>query len=120
MEPVWPRVAADSLEQAVAARALSFLRAQPRCPLAALIFAAMTLPLDPVERVVCQGEADELSIWTIVNRANESQRYAIYDRQWDLMQIFREQAIDFRLLDREDRPLHHLMEWNDRAFSIER
>lgn len=118
-QPVSPRVA-GSLEQSVAARALNFQRTQPKCPLPALVFAAMVMPLEPVEKVVCQGEKDELRIWTIVNRASESQRYVIYDRQWDLLQTFQEQPIDFRLLDREDRPLDHLMEWSSRAFSIER
>ena len=91
------------------------------CPLFALAFAAMVQPLKVVERVICQGDASrsELTIWTIVNHATEAQRYAIYDKQWDVMQVFQGSAVEFNLVDREDSPLEDLMQWSGRAFVVE-
>lgn len=121
VEPALPCPAANVLEASVAIRVWSYLRTQPECPLLALTFAAMVQPLQVVERVICQGDASssELTIWTIVNYATEAQRYAIYDRQWDVMQVFKGSAVEFNLVDREDSPLEDLMQWSDRAFVFE-
>lgn len=120
-EPVLPCPAAHTLEASVAIRMLAFLRAQPQCPLLVLAFAAMVQPLRVVERVICQGDTlrSELTIWTIVNHATEAQRYAIYDKQWDVMQVFQGNVVEFNLVDREDSPLEDLMQWSDRAFVVE-
>jgi len=108
----------DSLDLARVSR--DKIRAS-ECPLLALVFAAMVQSLRVVEQVICQGDASrsELTIWTIVNQATAVLRYAIYDKQWDVMQIFRGSAVEFNLVDREDSPLEDLMQWSDRAFVIE-
>jgi hypothetical protein len=120
-ESVLPCSAAHTLEASVAIRMWAFLLTRPQCPLLALAFAAMVQPLKVVERVICQGDASrsELTIWTIVNHATEAQRYAIYDKQWDVMQVFQGSAVEFNLVDREDSPLEDLMQWSDRAFVVE-
>lgn len=120
-ESALPCSAAHTLEASVAIRMWAFLRTRPQCPLLALAFAAMVQPLKVVERVICQGDASrsELTIWTIVNHATEAQRYAIYDKQWDVMQVFQGSAVEFNLVDREDSPLEDLMQWSDRAFVVE-
>ena len=121
VEPALPCPTANVLEASVAIQVLTYLRAQPTCPLLALTFAAMVQSLGVVEKVICQGDASrsELTVWTIVNHATEAQRYAIYDKQWDVMQIFRGSAVEFNLVDREDSPLEDLMQWSDRAFVVE-
>ena len=121
VEPALPCPTANVLEASVAIRVGSYLRTQPECPLLALVFAAMVQSLKVVEKVICQGDASrsELTVWTIVNHATEAQRYAIYDKQWDVMQVFQGSAVEFNLVDREDSPLEDLMQWSDRAFVVE-
>lgn len=109
---------AESLGLSAMARLLALTRAHPDCPLLVLSFANGILPLGLVERVICEKLDNRLRVWSIVNNSSEAQRYAIYDKQWETMQEYPGSIVDFRILDRQDRPLSELITWPESASVI--
>lgn len=88
-------------------------------PSVAAVFAFMVKPLGYVENVVVKGKDGKYNIWTIVNNSTLEQRYAIYDRQWEVMQYFKGVKVEFNLIDREDSPLENIITWDDETVVIE-
>lgn len=82
---------------------------QTQTPPVVARFARMALELKPVERIVWQWDGDELKVWCIVNNANQAQRNAIYDLEWDVTQVFKDIDVEFNLIDRRERPLEEVV-----------
>ena len=78
-------------------------------------FAPMVLAIESVESVVYEKQGDTLKLWIVVNNSQEDQRYAIYDKQWEIMQLFPDILVDFGIMDRYDRPLDTIAQWSSDA-----
>lgn len=82
-------------------------------------FAFFVKSLGYIEKVIFKGKDGKFNIWTIVNNTNIDQRYAIYDRQWEVMQFFRNVQVEFNLIDREGIPLEKIITWDEDLVLIE-
>ena len=86
----------------------------------ASMFAATVLAIESVESVIYETRNDTLKLWIVVNNSQEDQRYAIYDKQWEIMQLFPDVLVDFVVMDRYDRPLDTIAQWSSDAAIIQK
>jgi len=77
------------------------------------VFRRMLDGIPSVEKLLARTHDWGLRIWIIVNNSTEDVRYQIYDKEWELMQRFPGLGVAFDLIDREDRPLEHLVTLQD-------
>ena len=72
-------------------------------------FARSLVDIRPVEQVI--GRKTPLGYWilTVVNAASKDECHAIYDREWNLMNLHPSESFDFHVLDRRNQPLTELI-----------
>ena len=72
-------------------------------------FARLLLGIRSAEQVI--GRKTALGYWisTIVNDATDDDRYAVYDREWKLMDHHPDEEFDFHVTDRKGRHLSELL-----------
>lgn len=60
------------------------------------------LPLEVVEAIYADWQADGLEVWLVVYRASEADRRQIYEHELALMQTFPELGLNTYLIDRTE------------------
>lgn len=65
--------------------------------------------IEAVERVYCKREEHTYFVWIVINRLDPSIRRAIYQKQREIIRLFRDEIFDFYVVARLDRPLNSLI-----------
>lgn len=91
---------------------------QTQTPPVVARFAQRVSELKLAEWVIWQWEGDELRVWCIVNNADQLHRNMIYNLEWDVTQGVTDIDVEFNLIDRHDRPLEELIQWDRDVFVI--
>jgi hypothetical protein len=66
-----------------------------------------------VETVMARRAGNRCAIWTVADRLDDQIRETIYWQEWELMGQYPDLDFDFRLLERQGRPLETLVTVTD-------
>jgi prevent-host-death family protein len=65
--------------------------------------------MQAVEAIIVTRIAGGYSIWTVADQLGEAARERLYDREWELMQLYPDLNFDFHLLERQGRDLEEFV-----------